>query len=162
MGKADLELEGKVAVGKAKQKPVLGWRECIGLPDLGVDAINVKVDTGAKTSAIHAFDVRTFERDGESWVAFTLHPVQRHRTPIVECESRLISERDVRSSNGQQEKRYVIETRARIGKRTFPIELTLTNRDEMGFRMLLGRQAMRRRFLVDPGKSYQLGKGPLS
>ncbi|MBB3763794.1 ATP-dependent zinc protease family protein [Sphingomicrobium lutaoense] len=141
---------------------MLGWREWIALPDLGVDTIKVKIDTGAKTSAIHAFDVRPFERDGEEWVSFCLHPVQRHRLPSVECEARVLEKRHVRSSNGKQEERYVIKTKARIGKKSFAIELTLTNRDEMGFRMLLGREAINRRFLVDPGHSYLLGKGPSS
>ena len=135
-----------------KEAAVIGWREWVGLPDLGVD----KIDTGARTSAIHAFEIKPFERNGEKYVSFLLHPVQHHRKPEVACEARVVDERTVTSSNGECEQRYVIETGIKLGDTVWPIEVTLTNRDEMGFRMLLGRRAVRKRFVVDPGSSYKL------
>jgi hypothetical protein len=148
-----------------RPKAVIGWREWVGLPDLGVDKIKAKIDTGARTSAIHAFEIRPFERDGERHVSFSLHPVQRHGTPVVDCEARVVDERTVTSSNGERERRYVIETQIKLGEEAWPIEMTLTNRDEMGFRMLLGRRAVRQRFVVDPGGSFKMSgrpKGKLS
>lgn len=139
-----------------KEKAVIGWREWVALPELGVDRIKAKIDTGARTSAIHAFGIKPFERDGVHYVRFSLHPVQHHRNPVVDCEARVVDERIVTSSNGKQEHRYVIETTVRLGEEVWPIEMTLTNRDEMGFRMLLGRAAVRRRFVVDPGGSFRL------
>ncbi len=139
-----------------RAKAVIGWREWVALPDLGVDRIKVKIDTGARTSAIHAFDIKPFERNGEKYVSFLLHPVQHHRKPVVACEARVVDERSVTSSNGEREQRYVVETGVKLGDQTWPIEMTLTNRDEMGFRMLLGRRAVRRRFVVDPGSSFKL------
>ncbi|WP_265570793.1 ATP-dependent zinc protease [Sphingomicrobium nitratireducens] len=147
---------------RLRRKPRVGWREWVALPDLGVEAVKAKIDTGARTSAIHAFGVTEHEDEDGALVRFALHPVQRRRLPEVKCQARLRDKRAVRSSNGKSEMRYVIETTARIGNEEFPIELTLTNRDEMGFRMLLGREALKRRFLVDPGRSYLAGKKPAS
>lgn len=138
-----------------RERPVIGWREWVGLPDLGVARIKAKIDTGARTSAIHAFEVRPFDRDGRRYLKFWLHPVQHRRQPAVACEAPLIDERVVTSSNGERERRYVIETTVTLGGEAWPIEMTLTNRDEMGFRMLLGRRALRRRFVVDPGSSFK-------
>ena len=126
------------------------------MPELGVDKVKAKIDTGARTSAIHAFEIRPFDRDGERRVRFSLHPVQHRREPVVYCEAPVVDERTVTSSNGKQEHRYVIETTLKLGEASWPIEMTLTNRDEMGFRMLLGRAALRRRFVVDPGSSFKL------
>lgn len=133
---------------------MIGWREWVALPNLGVHAIKAKIDTGARSSALHAFDVEQFERDGCAMVRFQAHPMQRDDDHIVMAEAVLLEERVVRNSGGQEQLRPVIETPVQIGNQVWAIELTLTNRDEMGFRMLLGRQAVRRRYLVDPGRSY--------
>lgn len=135
----------------------MGWREWVSLPELGIDGIKAKIDTGARTSALHAFRIRRFTRDGRSFVRFYVHPLQRHRHPEIFCEAPLIDERIITSSSGQSGNRYVIETHLHMGQSGWPIEITLTNRDEMGFRMLLGRQALRHRLLVDPGSSYKFG-----
>ena len=140
--------------------PHIGWREWIALPDLGVEWIKVKVDTGARSSSLHAIDVHRFEKDGAPWVRFAVHPYQRNFDVTVRCEAPLVDERHVRSSVGHVQHRPVIETVVRSGERAWPIELTLTNRDAMGFRMLLGRQAVRHRFVVDPGRSYLAGPRP--
>ncbi len=141
------------------KRPVVGWREWIALPELGIARIKAKIDTGARTSALHAFNVKRFLRDGERYLRFTVHPRQRRRRPAVLCEARLVDRRVVVSSNGAREQRYVIRTTVQAGDRAWPIELTLTDRDEMSFRMLLGRQALRRHLIVDPGSSFRLGKG---
>jgi len=138
--------------------PVIGWREWIALPEFGVDAIKAKIDTGARTSAIHAFEIRPFTKRGVPWVSFVLRPEQRRRNPSLQCAAPVIDERKIRSSNGEQERRYVIEVEARLGDVVWPIELSLTNRDELGFRMLLGREAIRRRFLINPDRSFLIGR----
>lgn len=133
---------------------MIGWREWVALPTLGVHAIKAKVDTGARSSALHAFAVERFEQAGRPMVRFQAHPIQRNDDYIVTAEAALLEEREVRNSGGQAELRPVIETLVQVGRAVWAIELTLTNRDEMGFRLLLGRQAVRRRYLVDPGRSY--------
>jgi hypothetical protein len=137
-----------------EQLPIIGWREQLALPDLGIPEVKAKIDTGARSSALHAFDVETFERDGKPMVRFKVHPYQRDAQRTVTAEAELIDQRQVRNSGGQAQVRPVIETTVEINGYTFPIELTLTNRDAMGFRMLLGRQAVRKRFLVDAGRSF--------
>ncbi|MFO7724424.1 MAG: RimK/LysX family protein [Oceanipulchritudo sp.] len=140
--------------------PVIGWREWVSLPEFGVDWIKAKVDTGARSSALHAFGLRRFQREGLEWVRFQIHPVQRKNVPIVEAEAKILEWRSVRNSSGRATIRPVILTNLIVKGRSWPIELTLASRDEMGFRMLLGREAVRRRFLVDSGKSYYAGKPP--
>jgi len=150
-------------VRKKRPKPppkAFGWREWAALPDLGVDAIKVKLDTGARTSSLHAFDLQQFERDATPMVRFEVHPRQRSAKGAVQVEAEVVDERWVRNSSGSRELRPVIETRVRIGEDCWPIELTLTRRDQMGFRMLLGRQAVRRRAVVDPGSSFRAGRRP--
>ena len=149
---------------RPKQLPIIGWREWVNLPDLGVHNIKAKIDTGARSSALHAFDLEHFERDGVAMVRFQAHPVQKDDSHAVTVEAALLDQRVVRSSVGHEQLRPVIETPVQVGDQIFPIELTLTSRDAMGFRMLLGRQAIRHRFLVDPGRSYlqPLPKAPFT
>lgn len=141
-----------------KDLPTIGWREWVKLPDLGVSKIKVKVDTGARSSALHAFDVEEFMRDGKPWVRFKIHPGQRNSKKTVNAEAAILDYRLVKNTGGKSTKRPVIITNVSLLGITWPVELTLANRDEMGFRMLLGRQAIRRRLLVDPGGSYYGGK----
>ncbi len=138
--------------------PVIGWREWVSLPDLNIPTIKVKVDTGARSSSLHAFDVEEFEQDGEEWVRFKVHPAQRRTDETIHTSARVLEHRSVRSSSGRSSMRPVIVTTAGLLGISWSVELTLANRDEMGFRMLLGREAVRRRFLVDAGKSYYGGK----
>jgi hypothetical protein len=137
---------------------LLGWREWVSLPSLGVERIKAKVDTGARTSSLHAYDIRTFERDGVAMVEFGIHPDQNHDVPAILCTEAIHDRRTIASSNGQSEDRIVIRTDILVSGRRWPIEITLANRDEMGFRMLLGREAVRGRAVVDPGVSYRAGK----
>ncbi len=144
---------------RKREQLVVGWREWIALPDLGVERIKAKLDTGARTSALHAYRVKPFRRGRRRFVRFYVHPVQHRRLPELLCEAPIVDERVVTSSNGRREQRYVIETPLRMGEQVWMIQVTLTNRDEMGFRMLLGRQALRKRLLVDSGTSFKLSHG---
>ena len=143
-----------------RQRTVVGWREWLGLPELGIELIKGKFDTGARTSALHAFDMERFEVDGAPWVRFVVHPLQRDAITTVEVEAPLLDHRHVRSSSGKRTLRPVIETQVVLGPHRWPIELTLVRRDVMGVRMLVGRQAMRKRLVVDPGRSYLVGPKP--
>ncbi len=142
----------------AEQLAGLGWREYIGLPELGISRVKAKIDTGARTSCIHAFSVESFEKDGESWVRFGVHPNQKDTVTELWCEAKVVDCRPVTDSGGHTEMRYVISSKLVVGEYAFDAELTLSNRDNMRFRMLLGRTAMRNRFVVDSGKSYLQGK----
>jgi hypothetical protein len=140
-----------------KEQIKIGWREWVSLPDLRADAIKAKIDTGARTSALHAYRIEPFRRAGALWLRFELHPMQWSK---VACEARAIDERTVRNSGGGIERRYVIKTLLKLGERSWSIELALANRDQMGFRMLLGRTALQGRALIEPGRSYLLGTRP--
>lgn len=133
---------------------VVGWREWLKLPDLCKTPIKVKVDTGARSSSLHAFNVEVIDENGQQVVHFDIHPIQNSTDKTVRVSSPLIEYRIIRSSSGHEERRPVIRTHARFGVTTWPIEITLTNRDQMGFRMLLGRRATAHRFIVDPAKSF--------
>ena len=130
----------------------------MSFPELGIDRIKAKIDTGARTSSIHAFRVRKVYDEDAPFVEFNLHPVQRRRTPELKCKAPIIDERSVKSSNGETETRYVIMTPMRLGEETWPVELTLSDRDQMGFRVLTGRTAIRGRFTIDPGSSFLMGR----
>ena len=132
----------------------VGWREWVTLPEMSELPVKAKIDTGARTSALHAFGLWIVDRDGTDWASFELHPVQRSSAGSVRVEAPVVSYRRVRSSNGQVENRPVVRTPVRLGGLEWPIEVTLASRDAMGFRMLLGRAAVRSRFLVDPGRSF--------
>ncbi|MEB3281981.1 MAG: RimK/LysX family protein [Lyngbya sp.] len=147
-------------MSKQKQISIIGWREWVALPELGVTAIKAKIDTGARSSAIHAFHVETFWKDEKHWVRFQMHPFQRNTSKTITAEAEILDEREVRNSGGHTEKRIAILTTVELEKQRWPIELTLTNRDVMGFRMLLGRAAVREHFLVNPGRSYLLSQKP--
>jgi hypothetical protein len=143
----------------SEDRRAIGWREWVALPDLRVRAIKAKVDTGARSSTLHAWDIEEVDTgNGTRLLRFAVRPLQDNDRKVVRTEAPLLEYREVRSSNGEVEIRPVIVTRLRIMGRLRRIELTLSNRDEMGFRMLLGRRAIRKRFLVDPQRSY-LGGG---
>jgi len=142
----------------SNNKLILGSEEWCQFIDLGIPAIKARVDSGAKTSALHAINIAPFVKDGEKWVKFDINPIQNNTKTIVHCEAQLIDKRIVKSSSGYREQRYVIQTNITIGENSWQIEMTLTNRDSMGFRMLLGREAMSGRILVDPEKKYILGE----
>lgn len=137
--------------------PVIGWREWLAIPSLGIAGIKAKIDTGARSSSIHALHIRTFSDRGAPHVSFVVYPEQRRRQPAIECIAEIRDERMVKSSTGHEQRRYVIHAFGCIGGLTWPIELTLANRAPMGFRMLLGREAIRGRFLVDPDHSFVAG-----
>lgn len=140
------------------EKKLLGWREWVRLGTLGLPPIKAKIDTGARTSALHAFELEPFQRDGRQWVRFSIHPKQRNPRLIRTCEAPVIDRRRVTDSGGHRQMRYVIESDITLGDETWAIELTLTSRDNMRFRLLLGRAALAGRFVIDPTLAYCIGK----
>lgn len=133
-----------------EQKIVIGCDEWCAFPTLNIPAIKARVDSGAKTSSIHAINIDRFTRNDEHWVRFDVHPLQKNRKVTVHCEAPLIDQRVIKSSSGDKEKRPVIKVPLSLGEQTWEVEVTLTNRDTMGYRMLLGREAMNGRVLIDP------------
>jgi hypothetical protein len=147
------------SMNNLKQKKIaIGWREWLALPDLGILAIKAKIDTGARTSALHTFGLEPFRDNGKLKVRFGIHPLQRKTDPQIHCISDVIDRRRVTNSTGQSEMRYVIQTKVVLGELQWPIELTLTSRKSMRFRMLLGRAAIAERVVLDPAKSYLTGR----
>ncbi|MBA4276036.1 30S ribosomal protein S6--L-glutamate ligase [Flavobacterium sp.] len=141
-----------------QNKIILGSEEWCSLPELGIPTIKARVDSGAKTSALHAINIAPFKKEGQNWVKFDINPIQNNVKTVIHCEAPLVDKRIVKSSSGFREERYVIQTNLEIGNSNWHIEMTLTNRDSMGFRMLLGREAMSGRVLVDPEQQYLLGQ----
>ncbi len=140
------------------QKQIIGWRECFALNDLGLPMVKAKIDTGAKTSSLHAFNIKPFKKDGHDHVSFDIHPVQKNRKLKKSCEAKVVDKRFVSDSGGNREKRYVIETKIESLNKSYNIEITLANRDSMEYRMLLGREAIKKmKFIVDISKSFALG-----
>lgn len=137
---------------------LIGWKEWVSLPELGIPAIKAKIDTGARTSALHAYTLEEFHREGIYMVRFSVHPLQRRRDIVRNCEAAVLEHRSVKNSGGQVEERYVIRTLVELGDLSWPIDITLTNRTGMRFRMLLGRTAVRGRLLIDPDKAYLCGR----
>ena len=149
-------MDGKKKAGKTPR--TIGWREWVALPALRIAKIKAKIDSGARTSALHAYYMEETTENGRRCVRFGIHPNQRDSRTRIHCRAEVLDERDVTDSGGHQERRLVILTPVVLGDRCWPIEITLTNRDTMRFRMLLGRAAIRRRYLIDPSASYRAGK----
>jgi len=139
-------------------KLLVGSLEECDLPDLQISALNIRVDTGAQTSSLHVDNIEEFERNNELWVSFDIHPDIHNVTTIVKREAKVKDQRHIKSSNATRQKRCVINTHIRLGKKEWNIELTLTDRSEMSYLMLLGRQAMQGRLIVDPSQEYLLKK----
>lgn len=140
---------------KLVKKQIIGWREWVSFPELGIDKIKAKIDTGARSSALHAYNIETYKTNtGKMRVRFVVHPLQKNNHLIVACHADLIDQRLVKSSSGQKELRTTILANLKMGEQDWPIEITLTNRDTMGFRLLIGRTAIKRKFLVDPQRSF--------
>jgi hypothetical protein len=146
-----------VAVDKADLF-VVGWREWIALPQFGIDRLKAKIDTGARTSSLHATNLHSFRRDGQPWARFEVQPNQSKASEFVLCEAPVTDHREIKYATGRVELRVVVQVVIGLETRKWPIEVTLTDRRDMRFRMLLGRTALSRRVLVDPRRSYVTGK----
>lgn len=136
------------------KKLIVGWREYVDLPQLGIHKIKAKIDSGARTSCLHAFKTEYFDKESQKWIRFWIHPIQKNQTEVIQCESPLIDRRMVRDSGGHEEYRDVIQTELQFGDLVWPIEMTITNRENMRFRMLLGRTAMHKKLMIDPSRSF--------
>ena len=143
-------------------KMIVGSEEWCAIPGLSIPAIKARIDSGARTSSIHAFNIQPFKKNGEAWISFEVHPIQQNRSTIIRTEAEVYDRRVVKSSSGDAEKRYVIKTQMNLGDESWEIEVTLSNRDSMGYRMLLGREAMNNRILVDPSSSCMHGDVSMS
>ncbi|MDD2723330.1 MAG: ATP-dependent zinc protease [Methylovulum sp.] len=141
--------------------PMLGWREWVALPDFNIVQIKAKIDTGARSSALHAFAIEPYRKGGEPWVMFAIHPIQKNTDISIECHAAVKDQRVVSDSGGHKQLRYVIDTQLMIGQSLITAEMTLTNRDSMLFRLLIGRTAMDKRFIIAPTASYLQGKPQL-
>ncbi len=141
-----------------RRRKTIGWREWVQLPQFGVNEMKVKVDTGADSSSLHAFNMERFSRDDGEWVRFEIHPRQRSRKPAIVCEALVVKERKVKNPGGRTELRPVIRTSLIVAGREIDAMVNLTTRDEMSFRMLVGRRTIRKHFIVDPGRSYLGGR----
>lgn len=139
------------------EKSIIGCEEWGMLKLLNIPAIKMRVDTGAKTSALHAFNIELHQEGDREFVTFDIHPLQKTHKIIQKCQADIIDSRIIKSSSGDKQRRLVIVTPLTVGKETWDIQVTLTNRDAMGYRMLLGREAMTNRFLVDPDLSFCAG-----
>lgn len=150
-----MEREEDIKLIKPLRKyPIIGWREWVSLPELNIERIKAKVDTGARTSALHAFSLRPFVENGKKRIRFDLHPLQHNNNHIVTCVADVVDKRLVTDSGGHEEERHVIQTPITIAGQTWLIEITLTERENMLFRMLLGRSALRKHFIVNPARSF--------
>ncbi len=140
-----------------KKNNIIGWREWVALPEFGIDKIKAKVDTGARTSALHAFALTPYKEGHNNKIRFDIHPIQHNANKVITCVADIIDKRWVCDSGGHREERYVVSTPIILADQTWLIEITLTERDSMLFRMLLGRSAIRKRFTVNPARSFIKG-----
>lgn len=138
-------------------KTVVGSEEWVSLGELNIPYVKARVDSGAKTSSLHAVSIQTFQKDNETWVNFDVFPIQNDGKRKISCKALVIDKRVVKSSSGNREHRYVVRTSISLNDKVWDVELTLTNRDSMGYRMLLGREAMMGRIVVDPAESFLTG-----
>ncbi len=157
-----LPMERQLTIGRGaravKSLPIVGWREWLAIPTLQVGRIKAKIDSGARTSSLHAADIQAITDRGDPYISFIVYPEQRRRQTEIACVAAVFDQRLVTSSSGHRELRYIIQVEVSLGGATWPIELSLTNRDSMGFRMLLGREALRQRFLIDTSRSFIAGR----
>ncbi|GAA6137475.1 RimK/LysX family protein [Arenicella sp. 4NH20-0111] len=138
------------------QKLIVGSLETCDLPELGIFGLEIRVDTGAKTSSLHVDNLSKFQKDGRPWLKFDIHPDAYQTKKVITCETILHDLRRVKSSNGESEQRYVIQTTLKLGSDQWPIQITLTDRSDMSYLMLLGREGMGDRLLVDPSTTFLL------
>lgn len=140
-----------------QSQAILGWREWVTLPELNLEHIKAKIDTGARSSALHAFAIEPYRKQNQRWVMFAIHPEQNNTELVIECHAAIKDRRMVSDSGGHKQRRYVIETQLLLGSAIISAEMTLTNRDSMLFRMLIGRTTLNDRFLIDPSASFCQG-----